>query len=154
MATVYSTQETTLTQDDPSDFVKPNELKGTVRVAHGVYEASSLASGDVINMFTLPDGARILHGQLAHDALGSSTTLSVGHAAYVNAAGTTVALDADEFKAAAASTSAQKVDVAATLALGSGTEIDANEDGYTVTVTMGGAAGTGTIELTMYWVLD
>ena len=65
-----------------------------------------------------------------------------------------VALDADEFKAAAASTSAQKVDVAATLALGSGIEIDANEDGYPVTVTMGGAAGTGTIELTMLYALD
>ena len=75
MATVYSTQRTTLTQDDPSDFVKANELSGEVRVAHGTYEASSLASGDVIEMFALPDGARILQGQLAHDALGSSTTL-------------------------------------------------------------------------------
>ena len=55
MATVYSTQQTTLTQDDPSDFVKPNELGGEVRVAYGTYEASSLASGDVIEMFTLPD---------------------------------------------------------------------------------------------------
>ena len=82
MATVYSTQRTTLTQDDPSDFVKANELGGEVRVAHGTYEASSLASGDVIEMFALPNGARILQGQLAHDALGSSTTLSVGFAAH------------------------------------------------------------------------
>jgi hypothetical protein len=133
---------------------KANELGGRVRVAHGVYEASALASGDAIEMFLLPNGARILSGSLAHDAMGSSTTLSVGHAAYTDSDGTAVALDADEFKAAAASTSAQKVDVAATLALGSGIEIDANEDGYPVTVTMGGAAGTGTIELTMLYALD
>ena len=153
MATVYSTQRTN-SRATPIVMNKPNELGGRVRVAHGVYEASALASGDVIEMFVLPDGARILSGQLAHDALGSSTTLSVGHAAYNNADGTAVSADADEFKAAAASTSAQKVDVAATLALGSGIEIDADEDGYTVTVTMGGAAGTGTIELTMLYVVD
>ena len=46
------------------------------------------------------------------------------------------------------------MDVIATLALGSGTELDANEDGVPVTVTMGGAAGTGTIELTVKYVLD
>jgi hypothetical protein len=105
-------------------------------------------------MFILPDGARIISGSLAHDALGSSTTLAVGHGAYVNAAGTTVALDADEFKAAASSASAGKADVAATLALGSGIEIDANQDGYPVTVTLAGAAATGTIELTMLYALD
>ena len=153
MGTVYSTQRTN-SRATPAVMNKPNELGGRVRVAHGVFEASSLAADEVIEMFILPDGARILHGQLAHDALGSSTTLAVGHGAYVNSAGTTVALDADEFKAAAASTSAQKVDVAATLALGSGIEIDANEDGYPVTVTLAGAAGTGTIELTMYYVVD
>ncbi len=153
MATVYSTQRTNA-RATPVVMNKANELGGRVRVAHGVYEASALASGDAIEMFLLPNGARILSGSLAHDAMGSSTTLSVGHAAYTDSDGTAVALDADEFKAAAASTSAQKVDVAATLALGSGIEIDANEDGYPVTVTMGGAAGTGTIELTMLYALD
>jgi hypothetical protein len=133
---------------------KANELSGRVRVAHGVYEASSLASGDVIEMFILPDGARLLQGELAHDALGSSTTLSVGYAAHTNAAGTAVAAAAAAYKAAAASTSAQKIDILATLALGSGTELDANEDGVTVTVTMGGAAGTGTIEVTILYALD
>lgn len=153
MGTVYSTQRTN-SRATPVVMNKSNELGGRVRVAHGVYEAASLAQDDVIEMFILPDGARILHGQLAHDALGSSTTLAVGHGAYKNADGTDVALDADEFKAAAASTSAQKVDVAATLALGSGIEVDADDDGYPVTVTLGGADGTGTIELTMYYVVD
>ena len=154
MATVYSTQRTTLTQDDPSGFVQANELAGNVRVAYGTYEASALASGDVIEMFALPNGARILQGQLAHDAMGSSTTLSVGYAAHTNSAGTAVSASAAAYKAAAASTSAQIVDIAATLALLNGEEVDANEDGKVVTVTMGGAAGTGTIAVTMLYVID
>mgnify|MGYP003131701002 FL=1 len=153
MATVYSTQRTN-SRATPAVMNKANELGGRIRVAHGTYEASSLASGDVIEMFILPDGARLLEGSLAHDAMGSSTTLSVGYAAHTNAAGTAVSAAAAAYKAAAASTSAQKVDILATLALGSGTELDANEDGVPVTVTMGGAAGTGTVELTIKYVLD
>ena len=153
MSTVYSTQRTN-NRANPVVMNKANELGGRVRVAHGVYEASSLASGDVIEMFILPDGARLLQGSLAHDALGGSTTLSVGYAAHTNAAGTAVSASAAAYKAAAASTGAQKVDILATLALGSGTEIDANEDGVAVTVTMGGAAGTGTIEVTILYAVD
>ena len=153
MATVYSTQRTN-NRATPVAMNKANELGGRIRVAHGVYEASSLASGDVIEMFILPDGARLLEGSLAHDALGSSTTLSVGTAAHTNAAGTAVSASAAAFKAAAASTSAQKVDILATLALGSGTETDTDGNGVAVTVTMGGAAGTGTIELTIKYLFD
>jgi len=153
MATVYSTQRTN-SRATPAVMNKANELAGRIRVAHGTYEASSLASGDVIEMFTLPDGARLLEGSLAHDALGGSTTLSVGYAAHTNSAGTAVSAAPAAYKAAAASTSAQKVDILATLALGSGTETDTNEDGVVITATMGGAAGTGTIEVTIKYVVD
>ncbi len=153
MATVYSAQRTN-SRATPAVMNKANELGGRIRVAHGTYEASSLASGDVIEMFVLPDGARLLEGSLAHDALGSSTTLSVGYAAHTNSAGTAVSAAAAAYKAAAASTGAQKVDILATLALGSGTVTDTNEDGVTVTATMGGAAGTGTIEVTIKYVVD
>jgi len=153
MATVYSAQRTN-SRATPAVMNKANELSGRIRVAHGTYEASALASGDVIEMFILPDGARLLTGSLAHDALGASTTLSVGYAAHTNAAGTAVSAAAAAYKAAAASTSAAKNDILATLALGSGTETDTNEDGVAITVTMGGAAGTGTIELTIMYVVD
>jgi hypothetical protein len=153
MATVYSTQRTN-NRASPVVMNKANELGGRVRIAHGVYEAASLASGDVIELFILPDGARLLEGSLAHDAMGSSTTLSVGYAAHTNAAGTAVSAAPAGYKAAAASTSAQKVDILATLALGSGTETDTNEDGVAVTATMGGAAGTGTIEVTIKYAVD
>mgnify|MGYP000064821614 CR=1 FL=1 len=153
MATVYSAQRTNALAD-PVVKNKTNEFGGRIRIAHGTYEASSLASGDVIEMFTLPDGARLVEGSIAHDALGSSTTLSVGYAAHTNAAGTAVSAAAAAYHAAAASASAGKSDVLATLALGSGSEVAANEDGMPVTVTMGGAAGTGTIELTLKYVVD
>lgn len=153
MATVYSAQRTN-SRANPVVMNKANELGGRIRVAHGTYEASALASGDVIEMFLLPDGARLIEGSLAHDAMGASTTLSVGYAAHTDRDGTAVSASAAAYKAAAASTTAQKVDILATLALGSGTETNANEDGFPVTVTMGGAAGTGTIELTIKYALD
>jgi hypothetical protein len=153
MATVYSAQRTNALAI-PSVNNKANELGGRIRVAHGTYEAASLAADSVIEMFILPDGARLLEGSLAHDAMGSTTTLSVGYAAHTNAAGTAVSAAAAAYKAAAASTSAQKVDILATLALGSGAEVDANEDGMPVTVTLAGATGTGTVELTIKYVVD
>jgi len=153
MATVYSAQRTN-SRATPAVMNQANELSGRVRIAYGTYEAASLAQNDIIEMFILPDGARLLEGSLAHDALGGSTTLSVGHAAYTNAAGTAVSAAAAAYKAAAASTGAQKIDILATLALGSGSELSTNENGAPVTVTLGGAAGTGSIELTIMYVVD
>ena len=153
MATRYSVQRTN-SRATPVVKNPSNNLGARIRVAHSVYEASSLASGDVIEMFRLPDGARLIEGSLAHDALASSTTLSVGHAAYSNADGTAVSAAPAAYKAAAASTAAQKVDILATLALGSGTNLDTDGDGAMVTVTMGGAAGTGTIECTIKYATD
>jgi len=153
MGTVYSTQRTN-SRATPPVMNKANELGGRVRIAHGVYEAASLSADEVIELFILPDGARLLEGSLAHDAMGSGTTLSVGYAAHVNAAGTAVSAAAAAYKAAAASTSAQKVDILATLALGSGTETDTNADGVAITATLAGGAGTGTVEVTIKYSVD
>ncbi len=152
MATVYSVQQTNATAD-PVVKNPSNVLGGRIRVAHGVYEASSLADGSTIQMFVLPDGARLLEGSLAHDALGGGTTLSVGYAAHTTAAGAAVSASAAAYKAAAASTGAQKVDILAKLALGSGTVTDTNEDGVIITATNAGTA-TGTIEVTIKYVVD
>ena len=92
MATTYSVQKTAWDQTTPKALLKPNEQGGRVRVAYALAEASALAVGP-IEMFNLPDGARVLSGELVHDALGGSTTLSVGHAAYTDSSGATVALD-------------------------------------------------------------
>ena len=136
----------------PSVKVDTNELAGRVRVAFAEYEAATEQS--TVTMFTIPNGARILSSTLSYDALNSSTTMSVGHGAYVNSAGTAVALDVDEYKAAAASTSAETVVAADTMALGRNSVVDANEDGIPVTVTLAGANGAGTIQLQMLYVKD
>jgi len=154
MATVYSVQKTKWDQNVPSEKIDTNELAGRVRIAFAEYEASSLASGDVIQMFNLPNGARIVSGRLAHDALNSSTTLSVGYAAHTSSAGATVALSAAAYKAAASSASAGAANVANTIALGENSVVDANKDGLPVSVTLGGAAADGTIQLTMMYVVD
>tara|TARA_X000001382_G_scaffold40762_2_gene27331 strand:+ start:785 stop:1234 length:450 start_codon:yes stop_codon:yes gene_type:complete len=129
-----------------------NELGGRVRIAFAEYEAS--AEQSTITMFAIPNGARLLSGAVSYDALGSSTTISVGYAAHTKADGTAQALDVDEFKAAAASTSAQSVVVLDTIALGKNSVTDANGDGVPVTVTLAGANGTGTIQLQMLYAID
>ena len=154
MAKVYSVQKTKWDQNVPSEKIDTTELAGRVRVAFAEYEASSLASGDVIQMFNLPNGARIVSGRLAHDALNSSTTLSVGYAAHTNAAGTAVSLSAAAYKAAGSSASATAANVANTIALGENSIVDANKDGLPVSVTLGGASADGTIQLTMMYVVD
>ena len=136
----------------PSQKVKANELAGRVRVAFAEYEAS--AEQSTIHMFSIPNGARLLSGSVAYDALGSSTTISVGYAAHTKADGTSEAADVDQYKAAAASTSAQSVAVLDTIALDKNAVTDANKDGVPVTVTLAGANGTGTIQLQMLYVID
>ena len=136
----------------PSEKVDTNELAGRVRVAFAEYEAATEQS--TITMFTIPNGARILSGSVSYDALNSSTTISVGHGAYTNSAGTAVALDVDEYKAAAASTSAETVVAANTIALGRNSVVDADKDGIPVTVTLAGADGAGTIQLQLLYVKD
>jgi len=136
----------------PSQKVKANELAGRVRVAFAEYEAS--AEQSTIHMFSIPNGARLLSGSVSYDALGSSTTISVGYAAHTKADGTSEAADVDQYKAAAASTSAQSVAVLDTIALDKNAVTDANKDGVPVTVTLAGANGTGTIQLQMLYVID
>jgi hypothetical protein len=136
----------------PSEKVDTNELSGRVRIAFAEYEAS--AEQSTVTMFTIPNGARILSGSVSYDALGASTTIAVGHGAYTDSSGATVALDVDEYKAAAASTSAETVVAADTMALGRNSVVDADEDGIPVTVTLAGNDGSGTIQLQMLYVKD
>ena len=139
------------TQATPITKLDTNELGGRVRMAFAEYEAATEQS--TITMFSLPNGARLLSGALSHDALNSSTTLSVGYAAHTKADGTAQALDVDEYKAAASSASATGSAVASTTALGENSLVDA-PDGLIVTATTAGANATGKIEVQMTYVLD
>jgi hypothetical protein len=148
----YSVQKTKWSQNNPTERVKTNEQAGRLRVAYATYEAS--AEQSTIEMFNLPNGARIVAGYLGHDALGSSTTLSVGFAAYTSSAGASVSADVDAYKAAAASTADAVTAFPATMAKLAMSEVDANQDGLPVTVTLAGANGTGTISCEMFYVVD
>ena len=145
-----STQYAKTVAASPSK-ISTTELHGRVRVAYADFTAA--AAQETINMFKLPDGARIIGGRLNHAALGSSTTVSVGHAAYTQADGTVVALDVDEYKAAASSASATGSAIAATTALGENSLVDA-PDGLIITATTAGANATGLITVQMTYVLD
>ena len=139
------------TLETPSVKISTTELHGRVRVAYADFTAAG--AQETINMFKLPDGARIIGGRVNHAALGSGTTLSIGHAAYDNAAGTTVAADVDEYKAAAASTSLTSFNIANTTALGENSVVDA-PDGLIVTATTAGGDATGLITVQRTYVLD
>ena len=139
------------TVSTPSEKLDTNELHGRVRIAYADYTAAG--AQETINLFKLPDGARIIGGRVNHANLGTSTTLSVGHAEYVNAAGTTVALDVDEYNAAAATTSVAARNIATTTALGENSIVDA-PDGLVITATTAGGAATGLITVSMTYVLD
>ena len=145
-----STQYAKTVAASPSK-ISTTELHGRVRIAYADFTAAG--AQETINMFKLPDGARIIGGRVNHAALGSSTTVSVGHAVYDNAAGTTVAADVDEYKAAASSASATGSNIAATTALGENSLVDA-PDGLVITATTAGANATGLITVQMTYVLD
>jgi hypothetical protein len=145
-----STQYAKTVAASPSK-ISTTELHGRVRVAYADFTAAG--AQETINMFKLPDGARIIGGRVNHAALGSGTTLSIGHAAYTKADGTVVALDVDEYKAAAASTSLTSFNIANTTALGENSLVDA-PDGLIVTATTAGNDATGLITVQMTYVLD
>ena len=154
MATLYSTQKTKWSQNVPSEKIDTNELSGRMRIAFADVTLASAAIADVVQMVNLPNGARIIDGYLTTAALGGSTTLSVGYAAYKNAAGTTVALSAAAYFVAASTATAARNDIFATQALGANTVVDANEDGLPITITVGGAAATGIAQVAIRYVVD
>lgn len=154
MATVYSIQKTKWNQNVPSEFIKTNEQSGRMRIAYGEFEASSLTAGDVIQMFNIPNGARLVDGYLFNDALGASTTLSVGFAAHTNSSGATVALSAAAYMTATSTVSAGRNDVLPTLDKNGGSVVDANQDGVPFTCTLAGGNATGTIVLVVRYVVD
>ena len=154
MATLYSTQKTKWSQNVPSEKIDTNETGGRMRIAFADVTLASAAIADVVQMVNLPNGARLIDGYLTNAALGASTTLSVGYAAYKNAAGTVVALSAAAYLAATSTSSAARTDILATQALGANTVVDANEDGLPITITVGGAAASGVVQVAIRYVVD
>lgn len=154
MATLYSNQKTKWSQNVPSEKIDTNELSGRVRVAFADITLASAAISDVVELVNLPNGARILDGYLTNAALGASTTLSVGNAAYKNAAGTTVNASATAYLAATSTSSAARTDIFATQALGANSVVDANQDGLPITATLAGGTASGVVQIAIRYVVD
>jgi hypothetical protein len=73
---------------DPVVKVSSEVAGGKMRVFHGTFEASSLASGSDITIARIPEAATIHDVILKCDALGGSSTLKVGTSADDAATGT------------------------------------------------------------------
>jgi hypothetical protein len=154
MATLYSNQKTKWSQTVPSEKIKTNEQHGRIRIAFADITLASAAIADVIELVNLPNGARIIDGYLTNAALGASTTLSVGNAAYKNAAGTVVAASATAYLAATSTSSAARTDIFATQALGANSVVDANQDGLPITATLAGGTASGVVQIAISYVVD
>ena len=138
MATVYGVNRTKALDPKSTNTIVGGLIGGKVRVMSDSYEASSLASGSVIEVgHTLPVGATVLRVEVACDALGSAT-IDVG--------------DADDTNRYL---SAQSVASAALLVNdetdGVGYTTDGTDDTQ-IQITTASASITGTLRVNIYYV--
>jgi len=140
MATVQGVNYTKQTST-PVTPVLPRDSQGRVRVLYDTYEASSLASGSTIQLFKIPVDARVVDFKVWHDALGTSTTLSMGDTA-----------DIDRLMVSTASSSAGIISpVVADIDKFAGYVYTAES---VISLTTGGASITGTIHAYLMYVID
>jgi hypothetical protein len=140
MATVKGVSYTKVT-NVPVELVLPRDMHGRVRVMYDTYEASGLANPSTIQLFKMPQDARVIDFKVWHDAMGSGTTLAFGDPG-----------DIDRFAAASASTSAGiKVPLIGVIDTFAGYTYTAET---VVSLTSAGGAATGTIHAYIMYVVD
>jgi hypothetical protein len=148
MATVYSVQQTLNRAAAANTGTSYNngilDQGGKLRVAYANYVSTAVASGTVIELFTIPKNARILRGKVVSGALGSSVTLSVGTDVSLkdDLAVETTAAGVANCLAATAHASAAATDFAVTRLLGAGAKTSA---ATTFNLVTGGATLTADI---------
>ena len=140
MASVKGVNFTNITAD-PIVNADSGEWSGKLRVQYDTYEASSLASGSDISVARLPKGAKVYDIVVHFDALGGSSTVSVG--------------DSDaaaRYIAATSTASAGQMSMSQEGAIGGvGYEQTAETD---ILLTTGGAAITGTIKCAVFYTVE
>ena len=140
MASVKGVNFTNITAD-PIVNADSGEWSGKLRVQYDTYEASSLASGSDISVARLPKGAKVYDIVVHFDALGGSTTISVGDSGA-----------AARYIAATATSSAGQMSMSQEGAIdGVGYENTAETD---VLLTTGGGSITGTIKCVVMYVVE
>ena len=144
MATLYGVNRTLANTPTSDNITDAGLLAGKVRAMVDTYEASAAAVADVIQMGkALPIGARVIEVILQTDALGGSVTLAVGDLE-----------DGDRYITATACNTANQVTRMNAIG-GRGYEVDettASTSDRQITITVAGAAATGTIELIVLYV--
>ena len=140
MASVKGANFTNITAT-PIVKIDSSEWHGNMRVQFDSYEASSLASGSDISVARLPKGAKVYDIIVHFDALGSSSTISVGDAD-----------SAARYIAATSTASAGQMSMSQEGAIaGFGYENTAETD---VLLTTGGASITGTIKVAVMYSVE
>ena len=140
MASVKGVNFTNITAD-PIVNADSGEWSGKLRVQYDTYEASSLASGSDISVARLPKGAKVYDIVVHFDALGGSTTISVGDSGA-----------AARYIAATSTSSAGQMSMSQEGAIdGVGYENTAETD---VLLTTGGGSITGTIKVVVMYVVE
>ena len=140
MASVKGTNFTNITAD-PIVKIDSGEWSGKMRVQYDTYEASSLASGSDISIARLPKGAKVYDIVVHFDALGGSTTISVGDSGA-----------AARYIAATSTSSAGQMSMSQEGAIdGVGYENTAETD---VLLTTGGGSISGTIKVVVMYVVE
>ena len=140
MASVKGTNFTNITAT-PIVKIDSGEWTGKLRVQYDSYEASSLASGSDISVARLPKGAKVWDVIVHFDALGGSSTITVGDSG-----------DADRYIAATSTASAGQMSMSQEGAIaGFGYEQTAETD---VLLTTGGATITGTIKSAVIYSVE
>jgi len=125
----------------PIEKVVASENHGRLRVQYDTYEASSLASGSDISVARLPAGAVVYDIIVHFDALGGSSTISVGDSGA-----------AARYIAATSTASAGQMAMSQEGAIdGVGYENTAETD---VLLTTGSAAISGTIKTAVIYSID
>ena len=140
MASVKGVNFTNITAD-PVVKIDSGEWSGKMRVQFDTFEASSLASGSDISVARLPKGAKVYDIVVHFDALGGSTTISVGDSGA-----------AARYIAATSTSSAGQMSMSQEGAIdGVGYENTAETD---VLLTTGGGSVTGTIKCVVMYVVE
>jgi hypothetical protein len=87
MATLYTDHYSKAYVSDPSEAVDPGQVTGNVRVLYAEYTpvANVIGTADVIKLFKLPKGARVINAAVKAPSLGTTGIMTLGHAASVDA---------------------------------------------------------------------
>lgn len=140
MATVYGDNYTKVLAGGTSNILDRAKVGEKVRCLPETYKADALESGSTIALAKdLKPGDIVVGGAIYYEALGASSTLTVGDSN-----------DADRYLAVTDSSSAGGTSF--NLVGGINYTIGTNDGDQTILITTGGAAITGTVKAVIFYV--